>query len=80
MQKSVEMIGIRELHAQMARVSQSALEGQEFIVIRNSKPVFKIVPYKTAKSKAYSLKDVLNLKKKTGNPDLSKQMDALLYS
>ncbi len=39
------IVGIRELHGKLKNISEQALAGKSFIVIRNSKPVFRIEPY-----------------------------------
>lgn len=48
------IIGIRELHKRLKEVSKDALSGRSFIVVKNTRPVFRIEPYKEKKKK-YSL-------------------------
>ena len=52
-----KIIGIKELHTKLKIVSNETLEGQSFIVIKNSKPVFKIIPLEKNSLLKYSLDD-----------------------
>ncbi|MFA6023832.1 MAG: hypothetical protein WC777_01265 [Candidatus Gracilibacteria bacterium] len=76
-----EIVGIKELHQNMKTISDRALQGVEFIVFKSSKPIFRIIPYRTKKEKGkYTLKDFLKLQTHTGDKNLSKNIDKILYS
>ena len=73
-------IGVRQLHLDLSKISERTSKGEEFLVMKNSKPIFKIVPYRLKnKSGKYSLKDFLKLKTSTGDKNLSKNIDKILY-
>ena len=73
------MIGIKELHKTLKLVSNEAQKGQSFIVIKNSKPVFKIVPLENDKLPKYSLDDFKQIQFKSRDKNLSKKVDNILY-
>lgn len=74
-----KMIGIRELHKNLKSVSEEVSKGQHFLVIKNSKPVFRIVPLEDDKLPKYSLKDIKDLQFKSRKKNLSKNIDKVLY-
>lgn len=80
----VQTIGIKELHVKMKFISEKAAKGQEFIVIKNSKPIFKIVPYhlpKKLKNKKFNfLEEFKNAQFRAKDKNLSKNIDKILYS
>jgi antitoxin (DNA-binding transcriptional repressor) of toxin-antitoxin stability system len=76
---SDKMIGIKELHRNLKSVSEEVLRGQRYLVIRNSKPVFKIVPLENDKLPKYSLKDIKKLQFESRSKNLSKNVDNVLY-
>lgn len=76
----LEVLGVKELHQKMKWISERVLEGQEFLVMKSSKPIFKIVPCEVKKRKGKTtLQDFLKLSSKTGDKNLSKNMDTILY-
>lgn len=78
MNTQAQIIGIKQLHKDLKKISALVLEGQEFIVVKNSKPAFKIVPLESPKAK-FTLKDLSQLQFNTGNKNLSKEIDKILY-
>lgn len=40
-----KIIGLKELRQQVAGVAQKAQRGQSFVVLKRSKPLFKIIPF-----------------------------------
>lgn len=53
------IVGIRELHGRLKEISEQALAGRSFIVIRNSKPVFRIEPYENDLEADYVIKKII---------------------
>lgn len=74
-----KMIGIKELHQDLRLISQEALLGQSYLVIKNSKPVFRIEPIELDADKKTSLKDLSNLQFKSRDKNLSKNIDKIIY-
>ena len=74
-----KMIGIKELHQNLKTVSEEARQGQSFIVIKNSKPVFKIVPLGENTLPKYSLSDFKKIQFKVRDKNLSKKIDNIMY-
>lgn len=74
------MIGIKELHKNLKNVSDAVLLGGSFIVIKNSKPVFRIVPLEdNNKVKKYSLHDLKSLQFESRRKNLSQEIDNIAY-
>jgi antitoxin (DNA-binding transcriptional repressor) of toxin-antitoxin stability system len=75
-----KIIGIKELHKNLKNISNQALGGASFVVIKNSKPVFKIVPLEDDNNfKKYHLNDLKNLQSNSEDKNLSKKIDNILY-
>ena len=74
-----KIIGIKELHTKLKIVSNETLEGQSFIVIKNSKPVFKIVPLEKNSLLKYSLDDFKKIQFTVNDKNLSKKIDNIIY-
>ncbi|HAM88059.1 MAG: hypothetical protein US83_C0019G0005 [Candidatus Falkowbacteria bacterium GW2011_GWC2_38_22] len=75
-----KMIGIKELHKNLKNVSEATMLGGSFIVIKNSKPVFRIVPFEdNIKAQKYCLRDLKNLQFESGRKNLSKEIDNIAY-
>ena len=75
-----EMIGVKQLHKDLKKISQRTLRGESFIVMKHTKPLFLLIPYeKNEEEKPYTLKDFARLQRKTGEKNLSKQIDRIIY-
>lgn len=75
-----KMIGIKELHRNLKNISDEAVLGGSFIVIKNSKPVFRIVPLEGEdKAQKYSLQDLKNLQFESKEKSFSKDIDNIMY-
>ena len=48
---NTQIIGIKKLHKNLKQISEATLDGQSFLVVKNSKPVFKIQPIDDVKLK-----------------------------
>ena len=77
---NTQIIGIKQLHSTLKKVADAAMLGQSFLVVKNSKPVFKIEPVKTVGSKKYNLKDFSMIKFSAKDKNLSKKIDQIVYN
>lgn len=75
------IVGIKQLHADLKTIPDRIKEGEEFVVVKNSKPVFKIVAMDAAPKKRFTLKDLANMPelKFNGGKNLSRDIDKILY-
>ena len=73
------IIGIKELQGNLKRVADAAQRGETFTVVRDSKPVFRIEPITGDKKGKYTLKDLLSIRFNSGEKNLSKRVDEILY-
>ena len=73
------IIGIKELQGNLKRVADAAQRGETFTVVRDSKPVFRIEPIVGRKTGKYTLKDLLSIRFNSGEKNLSKRIDKILY-
>jgi len=71
------IVGIKNLHKQLSKISDEALEGKSFIVVKNSKPVFRIEPIE--KEKKYNLGDFTKIQFRSKNKNLSREIDSSIY-
>ena len=76
-----QTIGIKQLYRELEQISEAALKGKSFTVVRNSKPVFKIEPIEKANdfSGRLTMQRIAQLNLKGGPKDLSANMDHYLY-
>ncbi len=73
------IIGIKELQRSLKKVADAAGRGETFTVVRDSKPVFRIEPIAGRKTGKYRLKDLLSIRFNSGEKDLSKRVDEIVY-
>jgi antitoxin (DNA-binding transcriptional repressor) of toxin-antitoxin stability system len=78
-----EIIGVKQLHRDMKKIARATGRGKSFTVVRNSKPIFCVVPLpsKAAKQNKRSIEDLMSLRftLKTKESDLSKKIDTIVY-
>ena len=75
-----EIIGVKQLYKDLKKISQRTLRGESFIVVKHTKPLFLLTPYaKNEGEKPYTLKDFARLQRKTGEKNLSKQINRIVY-
>lgn len=84
-----EIIGVKELYKNLNKIYKRTAKGESFIVVKRSKPVFRVVPYKIdikqkweRKNKKYTLKDLEKLQFSTlkgGHTNLSERIDEIVY-
>ncbi len=69
-------INIRELYRNLKKITERAEKGESFLVLKNSRPVFKIEPEQ--KKKPFSIEELSKIRFK-GPKDLSKRIDEIVY-
>lgn len=74
-----QIIGVKQLYKDLKRISDQTLNGQSFLVVKNSKPIFRIEPIKEVKNKKYNLNDAKKLQFVIRDRNLSKNIDKHLY-
>ncbi len=74
-----QIIGVKQLHRDLKEISKMAVLGHSFIVVKNSKPVFRIEPYEE-KNKRFGLKDFRKFQFKSKDKKLSREVDKILYT
>lgn len=72
-------IGIKQLHKDLKRVTQSAANGKTFIIMNHTKPLCRIGPIPKQKKKKYTLNDLLSIRFDNDDKDLSKKIDHYVY-
>ncbi len=75
-----QIIGIKQLHSTLKKVADATMRGQSFLVVKNSKPVFRIEPVSGNKDKKYSIKDFSKIKFFSKDKNLSKKIDQIAYN
>ena len=73
------IIGIKALQGNLKRVADAAQRGETFTVVRDSKPVFRIEPVTVRRGKKYTKEDLLSLRFRSGEKDLSTRVDEIVY-
>ena len=74
------IIGIKELQGNLKRVADAAQRGETFIVVRDSKPVFRIEPILRVSGKKRTLSDLLKAARFSHpDPKLSQKIDEVAY-
>jgi len=74
-----QIIGVKQLYKELKQISQAVQWGKTFLVVKNSKPVFRIEPVKKVARKEYSLRDFKKLQFTTSDKALSKRIDSIVY-
>jgi len=74
-----QLIGIKELHKQLSQIIIAVSNGQSFLVVKNSKPAFRIEPPNVEARKKYNLSDLKKIQFKSRDKNLSKKIDNILY-
>lgn len=80
MSKATEkVIGVRELVRNAKSVSRQTRKGVSFVVMRNREPLFRVEPVTERRGKKYTKKDLFSLQFRSGDKNLSKRIDEILY-
>mgnify|MGYP003394169399 CR=1 FL=1 len=78
MNPTAQIIGIKQLHKDMKKISEFVMKGQEYIVVKNSKPAFRILPMEKVRSKSFA-EEFKDSHFTSDNPNLSMEIDKILY-
>lgn len=74
-----QIIGIKQLYKNLKKISEATIAGQSFLIVRNSKPVFRIEPVARNIEKKHTIKDLWEIRFKGKDKNLSKNIDKVLY-
>jgi len=74
-----QIIGVKQLHKNLKQISEAAMSGESFLIVRNSKPVFRIEPIKKTAKKKRTIKDLWKIRFDGKDKNLSKNIDKILY-
>ena len=74
-----QIIGVKQLHKDLKRISEAEMSGESFLIVRNSKPVFRIEPIKKPIKKKHTIKDLWKIRFDGKDKNLSKNIDKILY-
>jgi len=74
-----QIIGIKQLHKDLSRIAEKIRKGQSYIVVKNSKPVFRLEPMEEVFEPKYTFKDLEKIKFKSKDRNLSKKIDKIVY-
>jgi|GEM_PF-1879884 len=77
--KQETKIGIREFQRNLASISERLKKGEEFIVMKHSEVVFKVIPGDTPKSDEGRFKWLDELQFSSGEKDWSQRVDEFAY-
>jgi antitoxin (DNA-binding transcriptional repressor) of toxin-antitoxin stability system len=77
------IVGIKQLHTELKTIPNRIENGEEFIVVKNSKPVFRIVSLRVPRGEAAQKKkkkflDLSDIQFR-GGESLSQDIDKILY-
>lgn len=72
-------IGIKQLHTKLKTITRAAVLGRSFIVLKNARPVFRIEPVVKQTKKAYTLADIMKIRFRGREKNLSKKIDHIVY-
>lgn len=75
-----QIIGIKQLQTHLKQLTQQVQAGGSFVVVKNSKPVFRIEPIEGQQVKRYTLADLKRIQFRSGQKNLSKSIDKIVYS
>jgi len=74
-----KIIGIRELTRNTKDVYRDTRRGISFVVMRNTEPLFRIEPIGAHRKGKHTLADLLSIRFRSGDKDLSKKVDTVVY-
>ncbi len=77
---STKIIGIKQLHTDLKTIAEETARGMSFLVVKNSKPTFKIVPLdNSSQSKQFTIEDLAEIQFEGGDKNMSKDIDKYIY-
>ncbi|MDP2630695.1 MAG: hypothetical protein Q8P56_04775 [Candidatus Uhrbacteria bacterium] len=73
------LIGVKHLQTRFKDVARAAQKGQSFLVMKHTTPLFRIEPVSKKKDAKYTIDDLMSLRFKSHDPNLSKKIDEYMY-
>ncbi len=73
------IMSIKDLHKNLKNIPEIVNTKGNVLVVKNSKPAFKIVSIKTKRKKTYSLDDLKKMQFTSEDKNLSGNLDNYLY-
>lgn len=73
------MIGVKEFRRRLSNIIRATGRGQRFTVVRYAQPVFTIEPIVQRRKRRYTIDDLLALRFRTKDKNLSKKVDEIVY-
>lgn len=70
---------MRELLRNAKGVTKASKRGVSFLVMTNTTPAFRIEPAEEVNTKKYTLKDLMSIRFRSGDKNLSKKVDKIVY-
>ncbi len=77
---STKVIGIKQLYTDLKTITKETAKGVSFLVVKNSKPTFKIVPLDDySQSQQFTIDDLAEIQFEGGDKNMSKDIDRCIY-
>ncbi len=77
---STKVIGIKQLYTDLKTITKETAKGVSFLVVKNSKPTFKIVPLDDySQSQQFTIDDLAEIQFEGGGKNMSKDIDRCIY-
>ncbi|USN59364.1 MAG: hypothetical protein H6767_04840 [Candidatus Peribacteria bacterium] len=72
-------IGIKDLHKNLKNIPDMVDSEGDILVLKNSKPAFKISSIRTKRNKSYTMYDLEKMQFTSGDKDLGSKVDMYIY-
>jgi len=77
---STKVIGIKQVYTNLKTIAEGTSQGVSFLVVKNSKPTFKIVPLDSSgNDNEFTLDDLKDVQFDGGDKNMSKEIDKYIY-
>ena len=77
---STKVIGIKQVYTNLKTIPEGTSQGVSFLVVKNSKPTFKIVPLDSSgNDNEFTLDDLKDVQFDGGDKNMSKEIDKYIY-
>ena len=77
---STKVIGIKQLYTDLKTVTKETARGVSFLVVKNSKPTFKIVPLdNSSQSQQFTIDDLAKIQFEGDDKSMSKDIGRCIY-
>ncbi len=77
---STKVIGIKQVYTNLKTIAEETSNGVSFLVVKNSKPTFKIVPLESdGASEQFTIDDLEDIQFEGGDKAMSKKIDKYIY-